>query len=741
MNDVLSNLRLFEFDESVNSTIEALVAERLQEAERLGFGADVILPPELAALAADDYPDIGSKEIRDLRDALSRVHEEHPVAALLAAAATSHPSSPELFDILVARTMQLAIGLAASGDCNDDDILNVCRRAWRLMDDDFDGVIEWLPRFDQPYATIAQELKALSASSDRKLKKFRKRLVAWDRSVRTFVDARDKREVTASGISMLVPGQARDIELDEDEDVRMTVADTPIDSAHPNAMEETCHDRSKEGAGARIQDKSDPMDRSHGVVQVRGEQILHRQLMQFASPRSHRSRLTDNETLRAFRSSYDRAETSSGYLFAALSILTGRRAERLATLKLVEGKLDYELSEYFFYRNRTLALYYQPELPKFEDLMRLGILAESNDTGLAIPIPPALAKPLLKYLRRPRRPHVKRDFAEAIGQLAKSIDTRVTGPRLSKTMKHRLTSLGIDEVDTALLSGVHAEHCAGLYYSVVPRERLVRTYCDYVYWLLQGHKDQKDLNWPPLPTGVIGSRIRIPEEVVSRFFTLSANALQDARQHQSACDIYEFHNRYVLYTVQLLSLCSAIRSVTEPFGNAFDLNSDARTLRLVDKVNRDGTCDRFVPMPKIAVDQVRAYQAHLQQMYQEFRDVDLVLENTISRSLSGDDAWLFYFDRRHRTKVVRPKWILTQLRHTWPLPGNWPRHFLSTWLRDKGFGRGALRAFFGHADHGPAPLSDFDGTSMFELRRLGDEIDEMLSSLNIGAVQGWNTNS
>ena len=144
---------------------------------------------------------------------------------------------------------------------------------------------------------------------------------------------------------------------------------------------------------------------------------------------------------------------------------------------------------------------------------------------------------------------------------------------------------------------------------------------------------------------------------------------------------------------------------------------------------------------KVVVDQVRAYQAHLQQMYQEFRDVDLVLENTISRSLSGDDAWLFYFDRRHRTKAVRPKWILTQLRHTWPLPGNWPRHFLSTWLRDKGFGRGALRAFFGHADHGPAPLSDFDGTSMFELRRLGDEIDEMLSSLNIGAVQGWNTNS
>ena len=47
-------------------------------------------------------------------------------------------------------------------------------------------------------------------------------------------------------------------------------------------------------------------------------------------------------------------------------------------------------------------------------------------------------------------------------------------------MPQRLTSKGIDEVDVAWLSGISAEHRAGLYYSVVPRERLIRTYYDYV---------------------------------------------------------------------------------------------------------------------------------------------------------------------------------------------------------------------------------------------------------------------
>jgi len=739
MNDVISRLHLFEFDEPVNATVAALLAGQLQEAEALGFEAEVPTPSDLAALAAEDHPPLPSKALRALRRALSRVREDYPFVALLADGATPHPTQPDVFDVLLARSVQIAIGLAQLDEECPDDILNVCRRAWRLLDEDFKGVIEHLPTFDQPLGTIAEALDALSNTNDGELTPFAGRFKAWARSLRLLSDGRTKHRVTAPGTPLRVPGQARDVALDDEADVEVTLADAPVDTAYPNAPEESRHDRPKEGTGARVQGGSDAADRSNGIVHVRGEQILNRQFMQFASPPAHPARLTEEEARRALQASYDRAATSSGYLFAALTVLTGRPAEYLAELPLVEGKLDGAQCEYFLYRNRTLALYYRPQLPAFESLTALGILDVSPDAGLAMPIPPALAKPLLAYLRRPRRPPIRHDLTEAVGQLVNMINPRITALRLSRVMKHALTSEGVDEVDVALLAGVAPEHCAGLYYSVVPRARLIEHYCSFVAQLLKGHKDQKGLTWPPPPKGVVGSRLRIPEDAVARFFHQMADALNEARQHQSACDLYEFHNRYLVYTVSLLSLCSAIRSVTEPFGGVLDLNPEARTLRLADKANREGSCDRLVPLPPIAVAQVTAFNAHLDQLRREVRDVDPLLARSISRALSGEAAWLFYFDARHRPQVVTPKWILTRLRHTWPLPTNWPRHFLSGWLREQGFARGVVRAFLGHSDLGAAPLSDFDGTSMFELRALADALAGWLDTLNIGVMDGWNT--
>ena len=47
----------------------------------------------------------------------------------------------------------------------------------------------------------------------------------------------------------------------------------------------------------------------------------------------------------------------------------------------------------------------------------------------------------------------------------------------------------------------------------------------------------------------------------------------------------------------------------------------------------------------------------------------------------------------------------------------------------------------GHADMGAAPQSRFDATSMFELKQLARQIDELLLSLNIPVVKAWNTYS
>jgi integrase len=739
MDDFMSKAGLVACDDQANATLERLLGHRLRTIEAMGILAEGPLPRELLAIDQDDCA-VGKTAIRHLGRELLNHRKEYPIAALLLDGAIDRPTHAEEFDTIVSRSLQVAIGLAGFEGNYAEHTYVVCRRAYRLKRDEYEDILALLPNFAQPLTTVADKLEELSQLTDPRVSGYERRLGEWAASIRTFVDHREKHTVTAPGNGLLVPGDARRLDLDPDGDLDVVIADSPVDSSYPNAPEETRHDRPKEGASARIQGKSDVNDCSDGIGHLRGEQILNRQLMHFASPSSHPSRLTRNEALKAFQYSYDRAQTSSGYLFAALSILTGRLVSELVSLKLVEGRLDESTSEFWFYRNRTLGLYFRPELPQFKDLMKLGLLELGNDAGLVLPIPPKLATPLLTYLRRKKRPGVEHDLTQALAQLKQAIDHRITGPRLSKCMKHRLTSKGIDEVDVALLTGTRPEHCAGLYYSVAPRDRLATTFYEYEDWLLQKHADHKRVSRPPLPKGIVGSRIRIPPGTVGRYFNLMADAINEARENLAACDIFEFHNRYLIYTEQLLSLCTAIRSVTEPFGNANDINVHAGTVRLSDKVNRESSCHRLVPIGATAIDQVNAYFDHLSHLHHELRDVDPELAAEVSQAILGKGAWLFCFDRRRKVRTVVPKWILTQLRHTWPLPANWPRHFLSTELRGKGFARGVVRAFLGHSDLGPAPLSHFDGVSMFELRQVGAAIEDIVNSLNIGAVNGWNTN-
>lgn len=739
MDDLASRLMLRDFDDGVVGTLEKLLAQRIDEIESLGLNSDIDV--ERDVLVESDAVDVDFED-GELEKLEADCGKDHPLPSLLMFGGATHSTHPVEFQLIVTRSVHLAIGLAAMGDSHHDDIVMGCRRAWRLKEreEEFKPLMPLLPDFGQPFDAIADELQTLSESEDPVIQKFADRLGRWARVIRVLVEGRDKHTVTSPGSRLRLPGRVTAMESQEFPDVVVSIAESPIETAYPNAPEEAQHDRAKGGSPAYIQPKTTSRDRADGIGYLRGQQIINRLHMESACPTALHSRLTKNEGCWAFAKAYRLAETSSGYLFTALAILTGRRVERLLALDVVNDTLDNTQTEYWFQRNGVVALWYRPTLPRFDALMKLGILEQSNDEGIALPMPPKLGKLLLAHLKKRRPPTVTKDAADAVSQIAGDTDKRVTAVRLSKFMGQRLTAIDIDEVDVAWLSGISAGHRAGLYYSVIPRERLIHTYYEYVDEVMAGVSDADQWNdRPPLPGGVVGSRIRVKPEHVTRLFNLQADALDAARQHQAAVDIRVFHNRYVLYTFQLLAFACSIRAITEPFGCMDDINIAAGTLRLSDKANRNDISDRLIPMGEIARAQIKAYNLHLRQLHRAFRDVRPAVAENIDGALNGGFSWLFRFDHKHRIHTVRPRWILRELKDTWPLPINWPRHFHSSWLREAGFGRGVIRAYLGHADSGAAPLSRFDGTSVFELKQLANAVNSKIASLNIGVTNGWNT--
>lgn len=732
MDDIALRLKLGDFGDSIGATLESLVNARLDQLDALNidysFDRDELF-------GSADVGIIEKNALQILDSVFDRSHRDsHPLPVLLYFGQREHPDEPDAFQVIVARSVELAIELAAHDASRHEDIVMICRRARLLVEQPsrYARLMMKLPDFTLPFDDIADGLQILS--DDPELQDLADRLRRWASVIRVVTDGRAKRQSSLPGAPLRVAGCVTEIESSEDDDVVIAVAEPAVDTVYPNAPEEAQHDRPKDGASAYIQPVTTSKDRADGMGHLRGEQIVNRQHMESTCPSSLHSQLTNNEAKWAFGQAYRMAATSSGYLFAALAIVTGRRIEHLKSLPLVTDHIDPEQNEYWFHRNGVVALWYRVRLPQFVDLMKLDIVEQSSDEGIALPLPPKLAALLLKYLARKRKNTSDRDAAEAVAQLAASIDKRVTAPRLSKVLLKELTLRGVDEVDVAWLSGMSARHCAGLYYSVIPRARLLQTYYDFVDDLMASTGDA----WPdrpPLPTGDVGTRIRVRDELVTRLFSLQADSLTAARQHPSATDRFVFHNRYVLYTFQVLALACGIRAVTEPFGNISDTNPFNATLRLLDKANRGVASDRMITLGEIALAQIRAYNRHLTRLAEYCRHYSSALRSQVCAAQQSEFSWLFRIDHKERAHPLRPRWILRELRHTWPLPINWPRHFHSSWLREQGLGRGVIRAYLGHADSGAAPLSRFDGTSMFELRQLGQAINDRLVSLGIRAVR------
>jgi hypothetical protein len=730
MSIILEALGYSDLEADHQRTVDTLLSEQLGRLEKGKFGDSGIAfdATQLGIGEAESNADVRSRQA--LLKWLRGHFKSHALFVLLATPYKGPKKYAAKYESLVTKTVQLALRLAQLGPGYADDVYTACLRVWRIQLPHESALLKRICRFEQPLESIHTFLQGLIDGDDAAPRKFHDNLERWCSTIDRARLAKAKQHRERPGDAQFIPAEVVRHEAQSDQGAALEAVSTKVDSVFPASRRETQHDRSPEGRLARIQDDSSADDHSRGMSYLRGQEIVNGLQMRFASPGCLYSRLTAHEIQSAFSWCFRRMWQSPAFLMVLISMLVGRSVDHLVSLPVIHKTPDRGVGDFWLGGKETIALYHRPDLPLHAavDLDR-----DDGKNGFWLPLPPSIGKALRKFLESNGRQFPSLEIGPAIAELRKQVSDRITALRLHQSLAESMTNDGVDEAIVALITGVAPEHCAALYYTAVPKPVVLTTFYDHLdSWF----PEAKTRRWGS-PSELVGSRLRFDPETVSALFREQAKLINGARKGVDV-DLEEFHNELALYTFQLLALVSGARSVTEPFGEATDMNVHACTLRLADKNNRQDGSSRLLVLGDIAMRQVNEYNRNVEFLVGHYAVSKPRLAEEIRRAGAGDASWLFLLQNDH-TKTLTPKLTQRRLAERWRPPLNWPRHFLRSWFVGQAFGRGVVRAFMGHADTGAPPLSRYDGTSVFDLQNLATAINDFIDSLDIPMVTAWNT--
>lgn len=250
---------------------------------------------------------------------------------------------------------------------------------------------------------------------------------------------------------------------------------------------------------------------------------------------------------------------------------------------------------------------------------------------------------------------------------------------------------------------------------------------------------------PPRPRSapVIGARQRMPKDVLRRIFGLLRSEIEADRHSDPPRPIAELaaaHDRFAVYTLELLDFATGHRPVDAPYERFSDLDLEAGLLGIADKAARGGRAERIVALPPAAVTQLRHWIAHVAALQKTLSwRTDPAIVARIGAALEGGPrgAPLFFFLAPEGT-IIEPARaeITARRRAVLPVQTNFARQMLRSHLVACGVAGEAIDASFGHARLGEEPWGAFATLSVADLRDVAAAAETLLHELGLTPCPG-----
>ena len=376
-------------------------------------------------------------------------------------------------------------------------------------------------------------------------------------------------------------------------------------------------------------------------------------------------------------------------LFSDLSLLTGRKVERLKELALSPGNKN--ISEYWKAENGIISLAFRPEIGMFkvDDSLLANnkipiedIVNYTETEHLVLPLPPVVSSSLMAYFQAINNDETVNWATPLPRKIFTDIETSISQAQLYSYLSKQMSNDNVDSVIAGLILGYHPSQAQGMTYTQVMA------------------KQAKKLN---------------------------------KMKPKNIGDMIIYHNRYTFYVYQILTLATGHRPVKAPFSSILDFDFRRSVVGVSDKERQLLSSPRHIPLGPTAKSQVEAYVTYLKGFRNRVQFAPPGIASMIEGVLSDQQPFLFKILPGETIMGVGldPKHLKHYRQFTNPLPLNWQRHFLRTHLTRKVSGE-LIDDFFGHSNGlGQRANSAVSGLPAGAKKPIMDKIETLITNMDI----------
>lgn len=433
---------------------------------------------------------------------------------------------------------------------------------------------------------------------------------------------------------------------------------------------------------------------------------------------------------------YSSKNNSPIYALILLSLFSGRSIEKLIQhikdKELEHDGYQYHLSEMIKFPSHEFSDIEQKN-GKIITKLELETLVDRSGNKINLSYPSLITKADIKI----GLDEILKKSSELLIKINNKWGTRIT---LAKTQNHYafyMQNNAIDIAEQTLLIGHDFQKTSANYYYQIFIQRLAVTNDVFQKKLLEtiipGELTKLDNTYS---TVTIGSQLQLKLNILSQLLSMLKGFFKSTNSY--SLDNFElFHNLYTVYVMYILNLSTGYRAVNDPFDDItyFDLINN--TVIIDDKNVRGRLAVRICKLPPSTVKQIKEYLLHLDRLSAFIMPIDNQLGQTLQEIKNGERP-LFSFLKNNKIVRATQRRIEIEIQQILPIPSNWHRHLLRTFLINNDIAAEVVDAFMGHSPVGDISFEKYSGLSLAQLKVVADVIENNLFTvLGVSVTKGW----